>query len=79
MRSNEKWKTGDPPDSDYYLVLRRDCFETRPIVAYWTGSEWYHPQLSLIRYNIMWYYIPEFKMYEYSNPICDSQKRLRYF
>ena len=52
MKAIPRWKTGTPPDADWYLL---DVGDTRPDIDYWDGKHWKY-------YNglvIGWDYLPQ--------------------
>lgn len=56
MRTIGRWKTGKPPEPDYYLVLIK-CSKV-PRILYWSGSSWEYENPIHSRYRLVWDYLP---------------------
>lgn len=56
VRIIRKWKTGKPPEPDYYLVLIEGT--KIPRVLYWDGRGWGYVNPAYSRYRIVWDYLP---------------------
>lgn len=56
MRTIGRWKTGKPPEPDYYLVSLEGS--KVPRILYWNGSGWEYENPVHSRYRIAWDYLP---------------------